>query len=82
MDLRYEELVAECPGRWPPSCDFAGIASPPGLYARADAHPERDLWRSALGPVERDAVLTRCSALALSHGYDLRACVASAAIAS
>jgi len=82
MDLRYEDLVADVPGTMAAVLRFAGIASPPGLYARADAHPERDLWRSALGPVERDAVLTRCSALALSNGYDLRACVASAAIAS
>jgi hypothetical protein len=82
MDLCYEDLVADVPGAMSAILRFAGIAAPPGLYARADAHPERGLWRSALGPAERDAVLTRCGALALSHGYDLRACVASAAVAS
>ncbi len=82
MDLRYEDLVADVPGVMAGVQRFAGIVAPPGLYARADAHPERDLWRSALGPADRDAVVTRCGALALSHGYDLRACVASAAIAS
>lgn len=82
MDLRYETLVADVPGTMAAVLQFAGIDAPPGLYARADAHPERDLWRSALGPADRDAVVTRCGALALSHGYDLRACVASAALAS
>ena len=82
MDLRYEDLVADVPSAMGGVLGFAGIIAPPGLYARSDAHRERNLWRDALGPAERSAVVTRCGGLAKAHGYDLEACVNSAVGAS
>jgi hypothetical protein len=40
------------------------------------------LWREALGPEERAAVLERCAPLAATHGYDLEACVRMAEVTS
>jgi hypothetical protein len=80
MDLRYEDLVADVPGVMADVLRFAGLPAPVGLYDRADAHPERDLWRDALGPSARAAVLARCGPLARTHGYDLKACVGSSAL--
>lgn len=77
MDLRYEDLVADVPAAMARVLAFAGLSAPRQLFARTDAHGEQDLWRGALGPADRDAVLDRCGRLALAHGYDLAACVAS-----
>jgi hypothetical protein len=70
------------PARWPGVLRFADLAAPPGLFARTDAHPERNLWRDALAPAEREAVVSRCGALARDQGYDLEACVVSSETAS
>jgi hypothetical protein len=75
LDMRYEDLVADVPGEMARLLDFAGIPAPSDLFHRGDAHAERNLWREALGPSERDAVLGRCATLAAAHGYDLAACV-------
>jgi hypothetical protein len=57
MDLRYEDLVADVPGVHGRCVLVRGPdGAPVGLYDRADAHPERDLWRDALGPAARAAV--------------------------
>jgi hypothetical protein len=77
MDLRYEDLVADVPGDHGRRAAVRDLPAPHGLYSRADAHPERNLWRDALGPAARAAVLARCGALARTHGYDLEACVGS-----
>jgi hypothetical protein len=81
MHLRYEDLVADVPGAMGGVLDFAGLRAPAGLYQRRDAHPERNLWREALGPAEREAVVARCGALARVHGYDLEGCVATPGVA-
>jgi len=78
MDLRYEDLVADVPAAMRDVLGFADMIAPPGLYARTDAHHERNLWLDALGPAERSAVVARCGGLARAHGYDLEACVNSA----
>lgn len=82
MTLRYEDLVQDVPDAMSAVLRFAEIPAAADLYRRMDAHAERDLWRTALGPDERAAVLARCGALAASHGYDLEACVTSAEPAS
>jgi hypothetical protein len=82
MTLRYEDLVADVPGAMAGVLRFADLAAPPGLFARTDAHPERNLWRDALAPAEREAVVSRCGALARDQGYDLEACVVSSETAS
>jgi hypothetical protein len=62
MDLRYEDLVADVPGVMAGVLRFACLPAPIGLYDRADAHPERDLWRDALGPAERARPFSRDAA--------------------
>jgi hypothetical protein len=75
MDLRYEDLVADVPATMARVLRFADIPAPPRLFSRADAHPERNLWREALDRQARQTVLERCGALARTYGYDLEACI-------
>ncbi|MCU4653105.1 sulfotransferase [Roseibacterium sp. SDUM158016] len=75
LHLRYEDLVSDVPGQMARLLGFAGIEVPPGLYARTDAHPERNLWREALDEEAVAVVLARCGPLAARHGYDVAACV-------
>jgi hypothetical protein len=73
MHLRYEDLVADVPGQMARLLAFVGIEARDGLFARGDAHPERNLWREALDGPARETVIARCGALAARHGYDLEA---------
>jgi hypothetical protein len=49
MDLRYEDLVADVPGDHGRVLRFADLPAPRALRP-GRCHPERDLWRDALGP--------------------------------
>jgi hypothetical protein len=75
MELRYEDLIADVPEAMARVLAFADLPAPPRLYTKADAHPERNLWREALGPEARAAVLDRCGTLARQYDYDLEACL-------
>jgi len=79
MTLRYEDLVADVPGAMARILDHAGVEAPPGLYRASDAHPERNLWTSALKDGELFTIRKRCGALARRFGYDIGAEIAAKA---
>lgn len=78
MDIRYEDLVADVPGTMARILEFAQLSAPGGLFNPADAHPERHLWREALGPAELKAVVDRSGQIAQRYAYDLQTMVADA----
>lgn len=71
MTLRYEDLIADVPGSMARVLDHAGMVAQPGLFDRSDAHPERNLWQSALKRTQARVVRNRCGAVARRLGYDL-----------
>lgn len=71
MTMRYETLIADVPAAMVDIIDFADLPAAPGVFSRADAHAERNLWRSALNDEDQRRVIGRCGALARLHGYDL-----------
>lgn len=76
LELRYEDLIADVPGHMAAILHHADVAAPEGLYSAADAHSERNLWRSALDAAQRGIVVARCGPQAERLGYDLAAMVA------
>jgi hypothetical protein len=81
MDLRYEDLVADVPGAMAGVLRFAGLPAPVGLYAGPTPIPNGTSGATRLDPAARAVVLARCGPLARTHGYDLKACVGSSALA-
>ena len=71
--VRYEDLVADVPAVMAAVIAHAGMAPAPGLFRKNDAHPEKDLWRSALTPTDAQIVRDQCAARSHRFGYDLDA---------
>lgn len=73
LQMRYEDLIADVPSGMAKILAHAAVDAPPDLFRKRDAHPERNLWRTALGPDEAGEISERCAFFAKHFGYDLEA---------
>jgi hypothetical protein len=78
LQMRYEDLVADVPTSMAAILAHAGVDAPANMFRKRDAHPERNLWRTALGPDEAGQVRDQCASLANRYGYDLAGIISDA----
>jgi hypothetical protein len=71
--VRYEDLVADVPSVLAAILSHVGLEATPGLFRAKDAHPEQNLWRSALSEADARIVIDQCAARPSDFGYDLDA---------
>ena len=76
LEIKYEEFTADPVTGMDKLLRFADFDSLPGLFTKADAHIERDQFRTILTAEEQAYVAKRCAAIAAEYGYDLHASIA------
>lgn len=76
LEIKYEEFTADPVTGMDKLLRFADFDSLPGLFTKADAHIERDQFKTILTAEEQAYVAKRCAAIAAEYGYDLHASIA------
>lgn len=71
LEVKYENFAADPVTGMKQLMHFAGFGDSNDLFSQADAHEERDQFRTVLTSEEQALVAHRCGELAAEYGYDL-----------
>ncbi len=79
MQMRYEDVLADMPGRVRDILGFMGLDPIDGLYAATDVRAEQNRWRAVLSAQDVRVVRNRLGWHARQFGYDLEAALSEVA---